>query len=169
MDASELRAVQAPIKKKYRDNPASALVESRAEARVGEGITAVVKTWNGETVAGMHPAAGGDGTEACSADMLLEALVACAVVTLRSVATVMGVGLDEAVVRADATWDVRGTLGVSKEAPIGVTDVRLSFDLVTDATDETRAKLIELTERYCVVYQTLRNPPRVAVEGHVGA
>lgn len=163
MDSKELRALQAPLKQKYRDDPDSARIESGAEARSGEGIAVIVKTWSGETEAGLHPAAGGDGGQACSADMLLEALVACAGVTLKSVATVLGVELPRAVVRASGSWDARGTLGVSKEAPVGLTDIRLSFDLDANVPPETRVKLIELTERYCVIYQTLKDPPVVTV------
>jgi uncharacterized OsmC-like protein len=162
MDAAELRALQAPIKQGYRDDPTSARVPAHAEARLGAGVTCTVAGWSGETVAGLHPAAGGDGSKACSADMLLEALVACAGVTLNSVATVMGVNLRNAVVRADGHWDARGTLGVSKEVPIGLIDIELTFELDTDADEKTRTKLIELTERYCAILQTLRNPPRIS-------
>ncbi len=161
MDASELRAVQAPLKEKYRDDAATARIPAAAEARLGDGVTCTIKGWAGDTVAGLHPAAGGDGSKACSADMLLEALVACAGVTLNSVATVMGVELRDAVVRADATWDARGTLGLSKETPIGLTDIALTFELDTDADEKSRQRLVELTERYCVIYQTLKNSPQL--------
>ena len=124
-------------------------------------MTCTIKGWAGDTVAGLHPAAGGDGSKACSADMLLEALVACAGVTLNGVATVMGVELRDAVVRADATWDARGTLGLSKETPIGLTDIALTFELDTDADEKSRQRLVELTERYCVIYQTLKNSPQL--------
>jgi len=163
MDAAALRARQAPIKQRYRDNPDSARVPAHAEARLGEGITCTVPGWAGNIVAGLHPAAGGDGSQACSADMLLEALVACAGVTLNSVATAMGVALRDAVVRAEGTWDARGTLGVSRETPIGLTDIRLKFELDTDADEQTCKRLVELTERYCVIYQTLRNPPAMSL------
>lgn len=163
MDAAELKALQAPIKQGYRDDPDSARVPARAEARLGEGITCSVPGWGGDVVAGLHPAAGGDGSKACSADMLLEALVACAGVTLNSVATAMGVSLRDAVVRAEGTWDARGTLGVSRETPVGLTDIRLTFELDTDADEQTRRRLVELTERYCVIYQTLRTPPAMSV------
>ncbi len=162
MDATELRALQAPLKQKYRDEPESARIPAAAEARLGDGITCAVPGWAGDTVAGLHPAAGGDGSKACSADMLLEALVACAGVTLNSVATAMGVTVRDAVVRAEGTWDARGTLGLSKETPIGLTAIELTFELDTDADEATRARLIELTERYCVIYQTLRNPPQMS-------
>lgn len=163
MDATALRQMQRPLKKQYREDPESALVESEAEARVGEDLTSIVRTWNGETVAGLHPATGGDGSKACSADMLLEALVACAGVTLNSVATILGVEIENSEIRATGTWDARGTLGVDKEAPVGLTDIELSFDLDTDADAETQEKLIALTERYCVIFQTLQTPPRLTL------
>ncbi len=162
MDAGELRALQAPIKEKYRDDPTTALTPAVAEARLGADVTCTIPGWAGDTVAGLHPAAGGDGSKACSADMLLEALVACAGVTLNSVATVMGVELRDAVVRAEGTWDARGTLGLSKETPIGLTDIALTFELDTDADEKTRQRLVELTERYCVIYQTLKNSPQMS-------
>lgn len=162
MEAGELRERQAPIKQSYREDPQRALVHGHAEGTLTAGITCTVPSWAGETVAGIHPAAGGDGSKACSADMLLEALVACAGVTMNSVATAMGVQLRSARVRAEGTWDARGTLGVAKDAPVGLTDVRLIFDLDTDADEKTRTRLIELTERYCVIYQTLRNPPALS-------
>lgn len=165
MDAAQLRELQAPIKQRYKDDPAAALVPARAEARLAETLTCRVPGWAGETVAGIHKAAGGDGTKACSADMLLEALVACAGVTLNSVATAMGIELRDAVVRADGHWDARGTLGVSRETPVGLTDITLSFELDTDADAATRKRLIDLTERYCVIYQTLKNPPKMGIGG----
>ena len=161
MDVVTLRALQAPLKQRYRDAPESAFVTTHAEGHPGEVISCVVKTWGGDTVAGLHPATGGDGTKACSADMLLEALVACAGVTLNSVATALGVTLKNAVVRARGKWDARGTLGVDKTAAVGLTEIELSFDLGNDTDEQTKAKLVELTERYCVIYQTLRNPPRL--------
>ena len=162
MDATELRALQAPLKQKYRDEPESARIPAAAEARLGDGITCAVPGWAGDTVAGLHPAAGGDGSKACSADMLLEALVACAGVTLNSVTTAMGVTVRDAVVRAEGTWDARGTLGLSKETPIGLTNIDLTFELDTDADEATRTRLVELTERYCVIYQTLKHPPQMS-------
>lgn len=133
-----------------------------AEARLGTDVTCTIPGWAGDTVAGLHPATGGDGTKACSADMLLEALVACAGVTLNSVATVMGVELRDAKVRAEGTWEARGTLGLSKETPIGLTDLALTFELEADADEKTRQRLVELTERYCVIYQTLKNSPQTS-------
>ena len=162
MDTAELRAMQAPLKQMYRDDPESARIPAAAEARLGDGVTCTVTGWAGDTVAGLHPAAGGDGSKACSADMLLEALVACAGVTLNSVATAMGIVLCDAVVRAEGTWDARGTLGLSKETPIGLTSIDLTFELDIDADEATRTRLIELTERYCVIYQTLKNPPQLS-------
>lgn len=162
MDATELRALQAPIKQKYRDDPATAQIPARAEARLGDNVTCTIGGWVGDTVAGLHPAAGGDGSKACSADMLLEALVACAGVTLNSVATAMGVELRDAVVRAEGTWDARGTLGLSKETPVGLTNFELIFELDTDADEATRARLVDLTERYCVIYQTLKHSPQLS-------
>lgn len=163
MDRTALRALQAPIKESYQEDPARARITARAEARLGGEVDCTVPGWAGDTVAGLHPAAGGDGSKACSADMLLEALVACAGVTLNSVATAMGVTLRDAVVRAEGTWDARGTLGMSKETPVGLTDIALSFELDTDADEATRRRLLELTERYCVIYQTLRTPPEVRI------
>jgi len=163
MDSSELRALQAPLKHRYREDPASARVVSRAEGRLGPDVTCVVPTPEGDRISGLHASAGGDGTRVCSADMLLEALVACAGVTLNSVATAMGVRLAGATVRAEGIWDARGTLGVSRETPVGLTHISLSFDLDTDADERTRGKLIELTERYCVIYQTLKNPPKLSL------
>jgi uncharacterized OsmC-like protein len=164
MDAQALRELQAPIKQRYKDNPETALVVGEAEARLGQDITCSISGWAGETKAGLHPAAGGDGSAACSADMLLEALVACAGVTLSSVATAMGITVNSGVVKARGTWDARGTLGVSRETPIGLTSIDLTFDLDIDADDKARAKLVELTERYCVIYQTLKNPPQLGFE-----
>ncbi|MCR9176419.1 MAG: OsmC family protein [Alphaproteobacteria bacterium] len=159
MDAQTLRELQAPIKQRYKDDPAAALVVGEAEAQLGEDITCTIPGWAGDTKAGLHPAAGGDGRAACSADMLLEALVACAGVTLSSVATAMGIRVNSGVVKARGTWDARGTLGVSRETPIDLT-----FDLDIDADEKARAKLVELTERYCVIYQTLKNPPQLGFE-----
>jgi uncharacterized OsmC-like protein len=159
MKAEELRALQAPLKEKYRDDPASGQVTLRASGRIGEGITCRVPTGKAVVEAGLHPATGGDGLAACSGEMLLEALVACAGVTLRAVATAIGVELRDGTVTAEGDLDFRGTLGVSKEAPVGFTAIRLRFDLDTDAKEEQLASLIRLTERYCVVYQTLRQSP----------
>jgi uncharacterized OsmC-like protein len=163
MDAAALKAVQGPLKERYRADPAAAQVVSRAEGRLSEGITCTVTTWNGEAVAGLHPATGGDGSRACSADMLLQALVACAGVTLNSVATHMGVPLDDAVIVAEGKWDARGTLGVARDLPVGLTEISLAFRLEPEPTPALRSKLIELTERYCVIYHTLKNGTRIEV------
>lgn len=159
-----LRERQKPVKARYREDPATALSASTATAHVDQAsLTATLDTWAGDVVAGLHPATGGDGTQACSADILLQALVACAGVTLSSVATALGVGLRSATVTANGTWDARGTLGVDRDAPVGLTTIELVFDLDTDADEDKVARLLELTERYCVVAQTLRNPPEVTV------
>jgi uncharacterized OsmC-like protein len=160
MDAETLKALQAPIKQRYRDTPESAVITLKAEGTVGaEGVTCKVDTGRALVEAGLHPAAGGDGMAACSGDMLLEALVACAGVTLRAVATALNVDLRGGTVRAEGDLDFRGTLGVAKDAPVGFRSIRLTFDLDTDAGEEQLASLLKLTERYCVIYQTLRNPP----------
>src|SRR5919198_2481989 len=153
MNAEELKALQAPFKERYRSDPASALVMLRAEGRVGDGIACRVDTGRALVEAGLHPATGGTGLQACSGDMLLEALVACAGVTLKAVATAIGIELRDAKVAAEGDLDFRGTLGVAKDAPVGFRDIRLRFTLDTDASGEQRAKLVELTERYCVVPQ----------------
>lgn len=163
MNAEELKALQAPIKARYRSDPAAALVTLKAEGRLGEGLACRVQTGRALVEAGLHPATGGSGLEACSGDMLLEALVACAGVTLKAVATAIGVDLVDAKVMAEGDLDFRGTLGVAKDAPVGFRDIRLRFTIQSNASDEQLAKLIELTERYCVVMQTLRNPLAVAV------
>ncbi len=163
MKADELRALQAPLKDQYRREPGAAVVTLRAQGRLGEGIACRVDTARALVEAGLHPASGGSGQQACSGDMLLEALVACAGVTLKAVATALGIELRDAQVFAEGDLDFRGTLGVAKDAPVGFRDIRLRFALDTDAPAESRAKLIELTERYCVVLQTLRRAPPVAV------
>ena len=164
MTKTELRALQAPWKDKYREAPESAVVTLRAEGRLGEGVTCRVETGKALVEAGLHPATGGDGLAVCSGDMLLEALAACAGVTLRAVATALEIELRGGTVRAEGDLDFRGTLGVAKDAPVGFREIRLRFDLDTDATAEQLANLIRLTERYCVVYQTLRGAPPIAVE-----
>jgi uncharacterized OsmC-like protein len=162
MHADELRALQAPLKEQYRDDPATAVVTMHSTGTLdGDGVVCRVHTVRGDVEAGLHPAAGGDGTAACSGDMLLDALVGCAGVTLRAVATAMSIPLRGGTIRAEADADFRGTLGIDRATPVGVTAVRLLFDLDADATDEQLAKLVQLTERYCVVYQTLVNPPQV--------
>lgn len=157
MDADTLRAVQAPIKDRYRSDPTAALLTLKAEGRLDdpEGLSCSVDTGRALVKAGLHPATGGDGMLACSGDMLLQALVACAGVTLRAVATSTGIPLSGGVVRAEGDLDFRGTLGVDRDAPVGFKTIRLSFDLDTDATEDQVATLHKLTERYCVVYQTL--------------
>ena len=163
MNADELKAMQAPLKEQYKTNPGSAMITLRARGRATERIACKVETGRALVEAGLHPATGGDGSFACSGDMLLEALVACAGVTLRAVASAIGVNLTDAVVSAEGDLDFRGTLGVAKEAPVGFQRIRLAFELTTDATEEQLATLIRLTERYCVVYQTLRNAPEISV------
>ena len=166
MNPEELKAKQAPLKQQYREHPEAALITLRAEGRVGEDIRCKLETGKGLVEAGLHPATGGSGTSACSGDMLLEALVACAGVTLRAVATALGVQLRDAKVRAEGDLDFRGTLGVSKEVPVGFQKIRLAFDLDADANEEQLATLIRLTERYCVVYQTLKRPPGIDINPH---
>ena len=163
MKGDELRALQAPLKQRYREDPGSALITLRARGRVGEGVVCRVETGKALVEAGLHPATGGTGLQACSGDMLLEALAACAGVTLNAVATATGVSLRDAVVHVEGDLDFRGTLGVSKEAPVGFREIRLEFELDTDATEDQIASLLSLTERYCVVYQTLRNAPPIRV------
>jgi uncharacterized OsmC-like protein len=163
MNADELRALQAPLKQKYRDDAHAAVVTLRATGEATDGLACKVETGRALVEAGLHPATGGDGSLACSGDMLLEALVACSGVTLRAVATAIGVELRRARVTAEGDLDFRGTLGVAKDPPVGFRAIRLRFDLDTDATDEQRANLLRLTERYCVVLQTLRQAPPIAV------
>lgn len=163
MDAGQLKAVQAPLKQKYREQPQAAQITLKARGRIGEGITCKLETGRALAQAGLHPAAGGDGLSLCSGDMLLEALVACAGVTLNAVATAIGVELRDALVSAEGDLDFRGTLAVSKDAPVGFTAIRLAFDLDSDAPREQLDSLIRLTERYCVVYQTLAHAPQFAV------
>lgn len=151
MDRATLRALQAPLKDKYRDRSDVALVAARGTARVDASGDSSVDTWSGVARAGLHAALGGDGTLACPADLILQAVASCAAITLSSVATAMGIVLRKADVSAEGTWDARGTLGLSRSVPVGLTSVRLVFDLDTDADDQTKARLIELTERYCVV------------------
>lgn len=165
MTADDLKALQAPLKERYKSDPASAEVTFRAEGKLGtDALTCLVDSWKGPIEAGLHPAAGGDGSWACSGDMLLESLVACAGVTLQAVATAMSIPLRGGTIRAEGTLDFRGTLGVSKEVPVGVKSVKLTFDLDSDAPPEQLDKLTQLTERYCVIYQTLKSPPAIAVE-----
>lgn len=164
MDAEALRALQAPLKQQYREQPDAALLTLRAQGRLGEGITCKVETGRALARAGLHPATGGDGLSLCSGDMLLEALVACAGVTLNAVATAIGIIVAAGVVTAEGDLDFRGTLGVSKETPVGFQRIRLRFDLETDASADQLATLLRLTERYCVVYQTLCTSPSIETE-----
>ena len=164
MKAGELRALQAPLKERYRAEPEVALVTLRASGRLdGEGLTCKVETGRALVEAGLHPATGGDGLSACSGDLLLEALVACAGVTLRAVATALEIDLRGGTVSAEGDLDFRGTLGVSREAPVGFRDIRLRFDLETVAPADKLESLIKLTERYCVVYQSLQAPPKLTL------
>jgi uncharacterized OsmC-like protein len=164
MDAHELRAIQTPLKERYRAEPTAALVTLRAQGKLGEqALTCKVETGKALVEAGLHPATGGDGRAACSGDMLLEALVACAGVTVKAVATALALPLRGGTVSAEGDLDFRGTLGVAKDVPVGFQAIRLRFDLDTDATPEQLDSLLRLTERYCVVYQTLKHPPDIAV------
>ena len=163
MTPDDLRAAQAPLKERYRSAPAEALITLKAEGRIGERLTCSIQTGKALVEAGLHPATGGTGTFACSGDMLLEALVACAGVTLTAVARSIGVVLRGGTVRAEGDLDFRGTLGVEKNVPVGFQRIRLDFDLDSDATPDQLAALQRLTERYCVVLQTLRQPPAIRV------
>src|SRR5918999_4241582 len=167
MDSAALKALQAPLKERYRAEPEAASITLKAEGEIGDGVTCRVETAKALVEAGLHSATGGDGVAACSGDMLLEALVACAGVTLNAVATALEIPIRSGRVHAEGDLDFRGTLGVAKDAPVGFREIRLRFDLDTDASDEQLATLMKLTERYCVVYQTLRNPPEVAIS-HAG-
>jgi uncharacterized OsmC-like protein len=167
MNAEQLRAMQAPLKARYKDDPSAGQVTLRARGTLGDEATCKVQTGRALVEAGLHPATGGDGLAACSGDMLLEALVACAGVTLRAVATALGISLRGGSVTSEGDLDFRGTLGVSKEVPVGFTAVRLRFDLDTDAPPDQIATLLKLTERYCVIYQSLQRPPALAVSHQV--
>ena len=164
MDAAELRATQAPIKERYKSDPKTAMIKLVARGSIeNEGIACKVETGRALAIAGLHPATGGSGLELCSGDMLLEALVACAGVTLKSVATAVEVPLKSGHVIAEGDLDFRGTLGVDKEAPVGFAEIRLRFDVDTDAPHDKLDLLLKLTERYCVVYQTIKHGPKVSV------
>ena len=163
MTREELRASQAPLKSKYRSDGAAARITLKAEGRIGEGLTCSIQTGKALVEAGLHPATGGTGAFACSGDMLLEALAACAGVTMAAVATSLGIAIRGGAVRAEGDLDFRGTLGVSSDVPVGFRDIRLKFELDSDASEDQLAALSRLTERYCVVYQTLLQPPPVAV------
>ena len=163
MNTEELRTLQAPLKQQYKDQPEAAVVTLKAQSRIGEGITCKVETGKALVEAGLHPATGGDGLSACSGDMLLEALAACAGVTLGAVATSIGVALRDATISAEGDLDFRGTLAVAKDAPVGFKNIRLNFDVDSDATSEQLATLLKLTERYCVVFQTIASAPDISV------
>src|ERR1700722_2669419 len=164
MQSEELRALQAPLKDQYRSAPETAFITLEARGTLDSlGLTCKVETGKAMVEAGLHPATGGDGLSACSGDMLLEALVACAGVTVKAVSTALGIELKGGTVHAEGDLDFRGTLGVDKQAPVGFKDIRLSFDLDTDASPEQLASLLKLTERYCVIYQTLQRPPPVEI------
>ena len=164
MKVEELRTLQSPLKEKYRARPESALYTLRAQGHLGEGVTCKVQTGKALVQAGLHPATGGDGLAVCSGDLLLEALVACAGVTLSAVATAIGVEIRDGVVKAEGDLDFRGTLGVARDVPVGFQRIRLHFELDTDASNEQLATLLRLTERYCVVFQTLRQPPELTLD-----
>ena len=164
MNAEDLRTLQAPLKQGYRDHPETARIPAHAEAILSlDSIACTIPTAAGPVTAGLHQAAGGTGTQACSADMLLEAVVACAGVTLRAVATAMGITIRAGRIAADGIWDVRGTLGIDRATPVGLTEITLTFDLDCDADDAKRERLIQTTERYCVILQTLRTPPKITI------
>jgi len=163
MNPEELKALQAPIKEQYKETPEAALITLRSESNGAEGVACKLETSKGMIEAGLHPATGGDGTQACSGDMLLEALTACAGVTLKAVATAFGVELTRSRISAEGDLDFRGTLGVAKDAPVGFRDIRLTFDIDADAPAETLAKIVQLTERYCVVLQTIQQKPNIEV------
>jgi uncharacterized OsmC-like protein len=168
MDRAELRSIQGPLKERYEEEPGAALVTLEASGTLGEGVSCSVDTGRALAEAGLHPASGGDGSLLCSGDMLLEALVACAGVTLRAVATSLGIAVESGTVRAEGDLDFRGTLAVDREAPVGFRSIRLSFDLDADADEEKIDTLLKLTERYCVVFQTLSTPPELSAEVHTG-
>ena len=162
MEREELRAIQAPLKERYESAPESAAITLRAEGSLGEGVSCSVHTGRAIAEAGLHPASGGDGTLLCSGDILLEALAACAGVTLRAVATSLGIPVEGGRVHAEGDLDFRGTMAVDREAPVGFRDIRLRFELETEADEEQLATLLKLTERYCVVFQTLAQPPQLS-------
>ncbi|HJT44767.1 MAG TPA: OsmC family protein [Chthoniobacterales bacterium] len=163
MNSADLKSAQASIKERYRNDPGSAMITLQAEGKIGQGVTCNLQTGKALVEAGLHPATGGSGLSACSGDMLLQSLVACAGVTLSAVATALEIPLRDATIRAEGDLDFRGTLGVSKDAPVGFQKIRLRFHLDTDATDDQIATLLRLTERYCVVYQTLARPAQIEI------
>lgn len=163
MDSDALKTLQAPLKERYRQSPDAAVVTLHAESNGVDGVACKLETSKGLVEAGLHPATGGSGTQACSGDMLLEALAACAGVTLQAVATAFGVTLTRSTVKVEGDLDFRGTLGVAKDAPVGFRDIRLDFDIAGDAPEETLRKIVSTSERYCVVLQTLQQKPAIAV------
>lgn len=169
MNSTELRDLQAPLKEKYREQPESAIITLKAQGKIGEGISCKVETGQKIIEAGLHPATGGSGLQACSGDLLLEALVACAGVTMQAVATAIGVEIKNGTVRAEGDLDFKGTLGISKEVPVGFSAIRLEFNLDSNATAEQIASLAKLTERYCVVYQTLVKGVTIKTQLHTSA
>jgi uncharacterized OsmC-like protein len=168
MDQEQLRAIQSPLKERYQSDPEAAMVTLKADGELGEGVSCSVSTGRALAEAGLHPASGGDGSLLCSGDMLLEALVACAGVTLRAVATSLGIEVDSGRVRAEGDLDFRGTMAVGRDAPVGFSAIRLTFELDSDAEEEQLATLLKLTERYCVVFQTLSTPPELSVAVDAG-
>jgi len=162
VEREQLQAIQTPLKERYREDPDAAVITLSAEGELGEGVSCSVNTGRAIAEAGLHPASGGDGSQLCSGDMLLEALAACAGVTLRAVATSLGIEVRSGNVRADGDLDFRGTLAVDRDAPVGFGSIRLAFELDTDADDEQLATLLKLTERYCVVLQTISTPPELS-------
>ena len=167
MDSDALKSMQAPIKARYKQQPEAALVTLKATGKLGDGVTCSVDTGKAVVAAGLHPATGGSGMAACSGDMLLQALVACAGVTLNAVATALDLKISNATISAEGDLDFRGTLGVEKSAPVGFRDIRLAFEIKGKLTEEQRATLMKLTERYCVVYQTLKAAPPIAVTSRI--
>ena len=167
MDSDALKALQAPLKDRYRSEPGAALITLRAESNGVDGVACKLDTSKGMIEAGLHPATGGPGTQACSGDMLLEALAACAGVTLQAVATAFGVKLSKSTVRVEGDLDFRGTLGVAKDAPVGFRDIRIEFDIAGDAPAETLQKIVSTSERYCVVLQTLQQRPVITLEAKI--
>lgn len=165
MNAAELKSIQTPIKETYRNDPSAALITLKAQGKMGENVSCKVETGKAIVEAGLHPATGGSGILACSGDMLLEALVACAGVTMSAVATALNIDIKEGIIRAEGDLDFRGTLGVSKEVAVGFVAIRLKFSLTTDCTEEELASLYKLTERYCVVYQTLTRGVQLSISG----
>lgn len=167
MNRDTIRALQAPLKQKYREQPEAALITLKARSRIGEGISCKIETGKAMVRAGLHPATGGDGLSACSGDMLLEALAACAGVTLKAVATAIGIDMRDATIDVGGDLDFRGTLGVAKETPVGFRQIRMNLQLDCDADPQQLDSLMKLTERYCVVYQTLSQAPAISINHHV--